>query len=624
MKSPPAFREPQLATLVDSVPAGDQWLFEMKFDGYRCIASLAGRDVRLYTRNGHDWTRQFGALVEPLGRITKGTALLDGEVCVMNADGRTDFAKLREALSNGGPLMFFAFDALEIDGEDLTAEPLLDRKLRLEALLQKGRGRGSASSSVAYSSHVLGNGQDVFDAICHDGHEGVIAKQIDAPYRGRRTRSWLKVKCGRRQEFVIVGWTPSSRKHTFASLLLGTYDGETLRYRGRVGTGFTVDEAHALQAKLDSRARKTPPVDDVPRPVARGAKWVTPDLVGEIAFTEFTTDGLLRHPSFVALRDDKAASEVVDERPSGQPPLAGPPSSKAPSAVTSAITLTSPDRVVFPGQGVTKRDLADYYDAVAERMLPFVAKRPLSLLRCPQGRAKACFFQKHDSGGFPDALRKVDITEKSGEQHEYFYVTDSAGLRAGVQMNVLEWHLWGSCIDSLEKPERLIFDIDPDEALSFADVRDAAETIAELLQQLGLETFPMLTGGKGIHVIAPIVPELEWPAVKGFCKTIAQELAAREPDRFVAVMSKARRKGRIFIDYLRNERGATAIAPWSTRARAGAPVAMPVSWSELEVLDRANAFTLANAIERSRDKDSWPNYHSISQSLRLASSTTEK
>ncbi len=602
----PAFRAPELATLVDSVPAGDHWLFEMKFDGYRCIAALAGREVRLYTRNGHDWTRQFGALAEPLGRVTKGTALLDGEVCVLNADGRTDFAKLREALSNGGPLTFFAFDALEIDGEDLTTEPLLDRKLRLEALL----GDGGAQSAVQYSSHVLGNGQDVFDAICHDGHEGVIAKQIDAPYRSRRTRSWLKVKCGRRQEFVIVGWTPSSRKNTFASLLLGTYDDDTLRYRGRVGTGFTVDEAQALQAKLDSRARKTPPVDDVPRTIARGAKWVTPNLVGEIAFTEFTTDGLLRHPSFIALRDDKSASEVVDERPA--------------AAAPSAITLTSPDRVVFPGQGVTKRDLAEYYDAVAERMLPFIAQRPLSLLRCPQGRAKTCFFQKHDSGGFPDALQKVAITEKSGAQHDYFYLTDASGLRAGVQMNVLEWHLWGSCIEQIEKPERIIFDIDPDESLAFADVRAAAETIAELLQQLGLETFPMLTGGKGIHVIAPIVPELEWPAVKAFCKTIAQELAAREPDRFVAVMSKSRRKGRLFIDYLRNERGSTAIAPWSTRARSGAPVAMPVQWSELSSFKSANVFTLAGAIERSRDTDSWPNYHSLRQSLRTASGAAGK
>lgn len=625
-RSLPAFRAPQLATLADSVPAGDNWLFEMKFDGYRCIAALAGREVRLYTRNGHDWTQQFGALVEPLGRVTRGTALLDGEVCVMNAEGRTDFAMLREALSNGGPLMFFAFDALEIDGEDLTAEPLLERKLRLEALLGESGNGGStdgrstgASTAVRYSGHVLGNGDDVFEAICHDGHEGVIAKQIDAPYRSRRTRSWLKVKCGRRQEFVIVGWTPSSRKHTFASLLLGAYEGDTLRYRGRVGTGFTVDEAHALQANLDSRARKTPPVDDVPRAIARSARWVTPNLVGEIAFTEFTTDGLLRHPSFISLRDDKPARDVVDERPADVVQ-----SGEAPAAAPSAITLTSPDRVVFPGQGVTKRDLAEYYEAVADRMLPFVARRPLSLLRCPQGRAKSCFFQKHDSGGFPDALRKVAITEKSGEQHDYFYITDAAGLRAGVQMNVLEWHLWGSRIEQIEKPERIVFDIDPDESLSFADVREAAETIAELLQQLGLETFPMLTGGKGIHVIAPILPELEWPAVKAFCKTIAQELAAREPDRFVAVMSRSRRKGRLFIDYLRNERGSTAIAPWSTRARAGAPVAMPIGWAELGGIKGANEFTIESATDRSRDSDSWPHYHDLRQSLREASSAGEK
>lgn len=598
----PAFRAPQLATLADRVPEGDNWLFEMKFDGYRCIAAVAGRDVHLYTRNGHDWTQQFSALVEPLSRLTKGSALLDGEVCVMNAQGRTDFAMLREALSTGAPLLFYAFDVLEIDGADLTSEPLIDRKRQLAALL----GEREQQSVIQYSGHMAGCGQTVLDAMCHDGFEGVIAKQADAPYRGKRTRSWLKLKCGRRQEFVIIGFTPSSRKQTFASLLLATYEGSTLRYRGRVGTGFTVDEAHALQSMLDARVRKTSPADDIPRAITRTARWVTPNLVGEVSFTEFTTDGLLRHPSFIALRDDKLATDVITETP---------------VATHAVIALTSPDRIVFPEQGVSKRALAEYYESVAERMLPYTARRPLSLLRCPQGRAKQCFFQKHDGGGFPDALQKIAVTERSGEQHDYFYLTNSDGLRAGVQMNVLEWHLWGSCIDAIERPERIIFDIDPDESLAFAEVRDAARTIGELLEQLGLRSFPMLTGGKGIHVIAPILPEFEWPAVKAFCKTIALELAAREPERFVAVMSKARRKGRLFIDYLRNERGATAIAPWSTRARAGAPVAMPVRWSELNTFPSASAFTLGSAIERSRDADSWADYRTVRQSLGQASAT---
>ncbi len=593
--STPAFRAPQLATLSRSVPTGDGWIFEMKFDGYRCTAALAGREVRLYTRNGHDWTRQFSSLVAPLAELTRGTALIDGEVCVMNAEGRSDFAMLRTALSNGTPLMFYAFDALEIDGVDITSEPLVERKRQLELLL----GERDSASPIQYSAHVPGCGEHVYDALCHDGFEGVIAKKADAPYRGKRTRSWLKLKCERRREFIIAGWTPSSRKQSFASLLLASDEENTLRYRGRVGTGFTVDEAEALQSLLDARARATPPLHNVPRAIARSARWVTPDLVAEVAFTEFTADGVLRHPSFIALRDKSTAT----------------------TATPAVITLTSPDRIVFPEQGVSKRDLAAYYEAVAHRMLPLVAHRPLSLLRCPQGRAKHCFFQKHDSGGFPDALQKVAITERSGAEADYFYLTNAEGLRAGVQMNVLEWHVWGSCVHDIERPERIIFDIDPDEALAFADVRDAARTIAELLTQLGLRSFPMLTGGKGIHVIAPIEQEFAWPAVKAFCKTIAQELASREPDRFVAVMSKARRKGRLFIDYLRNDRGSTAIAPWSTRARAGAPVAMPVRWDELNSFAGADHFTLASAIERSRDAESWPDYGTVRQSLRAASTS---
>jgi bifunctional non-homologous end joining protein LigD len=613
----PDFREPQLATLVTSVPEGSDWVFEMKYDGYRCLASLAGDQVRLFTRTGKDWTTQFQAIVPPLARLTKGTALIDGELCAFDDNGRTDFSTLKDHLSNGGPLTYFAFDLLELDGENLTRLPLVERKQRLEKLL----GKVESSSLVQFSAHVTGNGQKVFDTVCREGHEGIIAKQANAPYRGDRTRSWLKVKCSKRQEFVIAGWSPSSKKKTFASLLLGTWEDGKLVYRGRVGTGFTMESARQLQQQLDSRARKTNPFVNVPGPVSRHARWVSPELVAEIGYTEFTPDGILRHPSFLALREDKPAGDVSLDQPQAAPPAgAAALDGKAGIAAAEAagIRLTSPDRVVYPGQGVTKADLVSYYAAVADRMLPYIANRPLSLLRCPQGRAKYCFFQKHDTGGFPDAMQTLQIAEKDGEKESYFYIEDLAGLIAGTQMNVLEWHLWGSLTKDVEKPERIIFDIDPDEGLGFEHVRSAATDIRIELEAWGLKSYALVSGGKGVHVIAPLRPTTEWPEVKAFCKTFAQRLAEKYPDRFTANMSKAKRRGKLFIDYLRNERGSTAIAPWSSRSRQGAPAAVPVSWDELETIQAANQFTLADAAERAKRPDPWKGYFDTTQSITKA------
>ncbi|GHA26905.1 ATP-dependent DNA ligase [Devosia pacifica] len=620
----PEYQSPQLATLVDDVPDGDGWAFEMKYDGYRCLAAISGGQVALYTRNGKDWTDTFKRLVEPLSHLTEGTALIDGEICAFDNKGRTDFATLRNNLSNGGDLVLFAFDLLHLDGEDLTEKPLEDRKDRLKELL----GTIDRNAPLQYSEHVTGNGQRVFDAVCREGHEGIIAKRLDAPYRGDRNRKWLKIKCVHRQEFVIAGWSPSNRKKTFASLLVGTYDGESLRYRGRVGTGFSQDDAAELQKQLDARDRKTSPFDDVPKSIARNAKWVTPELVCEIGFTEFTEDGYLRHPSFLGLREDKPAKEVVIEKAAGgeqnkktddSPASGDKPHAESGAGVDAAekagVRLTSPDRVVFPHQGLTKSALVAYYEAVAERMLPHIANRPLSLLRCPQGRAKYCFFQKHDTGGFPKQLKSVEIEEKDGEREQYFYLDDFAGLVAGVQMNVLEWHIWGSRIDSIEKPDRLIFDIDPDEGLDFEDVRSAARDIRQGLQDDGLESFAMVTGGKGIHVIAPLTARTEWPEVKAYAKQFAARMEAEEPKRFTANMSKAKRKGRIFIDYLRNERGSTAISPFSVRSREGAPVAVPIAWDELNDLKAANVFDPDAAMARAAEADPWADYDKPRQSV---------
>lgn len=610
----PEFRSPQLATLVDQVPDTPGWLFEMKYDGYRCLAAIAGDQVRVYTRNANDWTEQFAAIIPPLRTITDGSALIDGELCAFDDKGRTDFSTLKAHLSNGGPLTYFAFDLLELDGEDLTGLPLTERKQKLQDLL----GPADSTSLVQFSPHVEGNGLRVFETICREGHEGVIAKKADAPYRGERTRSWLKIKCIKRQEFVIAGWTTSTKKKTFASLMLGTWEDGKLIYRGRVGTGFTMDSAAALQKELDARAQKDNSFSNLPREAKRNANFVKPELVGEIAFTEMTPDGVLRHPSFQGLREDKPAAQVKVEK-SAPVDMAEPVPLEAKAGVESAakagVHFTSPERIVYPGQGVTKAELAAYYAAVAERMLPYIEKRPLSLVRCPQGRAKHCFFQKHNSGSFPEVMKSVMITEKDGHEEDYFYIDSLAGLLGGTQMNVLEWHLWGSRIKDVDKAERIIFDIDPDEGLGFEHVQAAAKDIAKLLEEFDLKTYPLISGGKGVHVIAPITPKLEWPEIKAFCKGVAQLLATREPDRFVANMSKAKRKGRMFIDYLRNERGSTAIAPWSSRSRQGAPAAVPIGWDELDGIQAANQFTLAAAAERAKLPDPWEGYFTTKQTV---------
>jgi bifunctional non-homologous end joining protein LigD len=612
-KALPQFRSPQLATLVSDVPEGENWLFEMKYDGYRCLAAIAGDQVQLFTRTGKDWTRQFAAIVPAFAQLTKGTALIDGELCAFDQKGRTDFSTLKDNLSTGGPLTFFAFDLVEQNGEDLSKLPLVERKDRLEKLL----GKRDQASLVQYSAHVTGNGQKVFDAICREGHEGIIAKNATAPYRGERTRDWLKIKCAKRQEFVIAGWSPSTKRKHFASLLLGTWEEGKLIYRGRVGTGFSARSADELQTRLDSLSRKTSSYAEVPRPVARNAKWVSPELVAEIGFTEFTPDGVLRHPSFLGLREDKAARDVKIEQPAAETNAPAGLSSQAGinAAEAAGVKLTSPDRVIYPGQGVTKADLVAYYAAVAERMLPYIENRPLSLLRCPQGRAKYCFFQKHDTGGFPDEMKSVLITEKDGTQEDYFYIDSLAGLIAGTQMNVLEWHLWGARTKNVERPERIIFDIDPDEGLDFEHVRSAATDIRDGLEEIGLQSYALVSGGKGIHVIAPLKPSLEWPEIKAFCKAFAQSLVERYPDRFTANMSKAKRKGKLFVDYLRNERGSTAVSPWSSRSREGAPAAVPVTWDELQTVTAANQFTLALAAERAKLPDPWKDYFSLSQTV---------
>ncbi|MES2699340.1 MAG: DNA ligase D [Pseudomonadota bacterium] len=590
----PAFRPVQLAKLVDAVPTGNRWLHEIKFDGYRALIAVRGSEVRVYTRNGKDWTDKFTPLVAALAALDLPSALIDGEIIAVDSNGNPDFSALQAVLKRGHGsqgkddlLQFHAFDLLELNGEDLTKLPNIERKERLEALL------ATARPPIFATDHVIGAGEKLYSAMCQAGQEGIISKTIDGTYTGKRGSNWIKVKCTRRQEFVIIGWKKSpARGRTFSSLLLAQHEGKKLVYKGNVGTGFNADSMADLAAKFAKLAVAAPPAE-VGRVAARGVTWVKPTLVAEVAFAEFTADGNVRHSSFLGLRDDKPAASVTPETPAPAPEAEVP------------VTVSSRERVIFPESGQTKGQLADYYAAIAPAMLPHAAHRPISLVRCTQGRAKKCFFQKHDSGGFGTHVHHVPIREKDGGSEDYLYIEDAAGLIECVQMGTIEFHGWGARSTAVEAPDRMVFDLDPDEGLDFEAVKSAATHIRDRLADLGMVSFAMLSGGKGVHVVVPLTPGHSWDVHKDFARRFAEALSQAEPERFVATMSKAKRKGRIFIDWLRNQRGSTAVLPYSVRAREGAPAAVPVTWNELKSMDNAHPFSIDDVkrlVDRAQSK----------------------
>jgi len=558
------------------VPTGNQWLHEMKYDGYRVEVAIGGGKARAFTRSGLDWSDRFPGLVEAAAKLKVTSALIDGEAVVLDDEGRSRFQALQAALK-GAPdsIDYFAFDLLELNGEDLSQLPLTERKKKLQAILPR------RSTRLRYSDHIIGNGEKLLHQFCAAQLEGVISKRVDSRYVGSRIGSWLKIKCIQRQEFVVVGWTPSDKSRSFRSLILGVHEDGALRYAGKVGTGFDTSEQFRLMDIMRPLEVKTATVT-APRAEVRGAHWLKPRLVAEIAFTEMTNEGTLRHPSYLGLREDKKPEAVVVEKPQHD-------------AAPVTVPISNRERVIYPESQITKGQLADYYAAIAPLMLPWMGSRPISLVRCPQGRAKKCFFQKHDAGSFGDAVRHVGIVEKDGHEEPYLYVDTPDGLMTCVQMGTIEFHGWGARIEDVEKADRLVFDLDPDEGLDFEAVRAAAFQFREILSGIGLETFPMLTGGKGVHVIAPLTPRAEWLEVKDFAHRLAQAVAQNDPDHFTAALPKAQRKGRIFVDYLRNQRGATAVMPYSARARPGAPVAVPLSWKEMETIDKPSHFHVGDA-----------------------------
>jgi bifunctional non-homologous end joining protein LigD len=639
----PAFVEPVLATLVKEPPAGEDWVHEMKYDGYRMLCRIEDGEAVMYSRNRKDWTGKFPAIARAAARLPVTSAWVDGELVVMDAEGRSSFQALQNALSgeDAGRLHYYVFDLPYLDGFDLRDVMLLERKRLLQLLLKQ------SPATVKLSAHIEGAGPEFFAQACNAGLEGIVSKRANSLYRAGRGRDWVKVKCAKRQEMVIGGFTdPEGSRKGFGALLLGVHEpGGKLRYSGKVGTGFSDESLESLRQRLDGIVRKEPPFSNPPKGAeARRAHWVKPQLVAEVSFTEWTEDGTLRHPSFQGLREDKKASEVVREIPVATP--AGPEETKKDPArtaevesrkstsaprsrkrtdagdtaeaedVVAGIKLTNPSKLLYPEAGITKRDLALYYERIGELILPHLRDRPLTLVRCPDGWPKHCFYQKHADKAVPDVIDRIEIQESDGTDI-YMMANSVSAIVATVQMGALELHPWGSRANKLGFPDCMIFDFDPDESLPWSALVQAVELLRTLLDDIGLHSFLKTTGGKGLHVVLPIRPTAPWDTAKGFSKAIAEVLTGTFPDRFTSKMSKASRTGKIFVDYLRNGEGATAIAPYATRAKANAPVATPIAWSELAKDVRFDHFNVSNVPERLKrqKKDPWAGFFDLRQAV---------
>ncbi len=613
MRNPFANTPVQLAKLMKSVPEEEDWLYELKYDGYRIIAYVEGNNARLMTRNTNDYTGRFPEIAAALIELAGARAMvLDGEIVITDETGKTDFQALQNYRKNpkGKHLTYIIFDLLALDGVDLRQSRLLDRKDQLEELLK------NAPLKLYYSRYVRGNGSAGFRAACEAGMEGIVGKKVDSVYSGTRNGDWIKLKCDKRQEFVIGGYTLSDRKlRGVSSLLLGVYEGEELVYTGRAGSGFGEDQLNMLEEKFRDLAHPDPPFLHPPK--ARPGEqitWLMPKLVAEIKFAEWTRENHLRQASFKGLRTDKDPGDIKREKEEDESEEERPMEENTKSLIIEGIKITNPNKIVFDDSGITKEEVIRYYEKISKRMLPYVSNRVLSIVRCPKGVSQTCFFKKHPGAGAKGIVTIPVITEGK-ETEEYFYIEALTGLIWEAQMGTLEFHIWGSKVEALEHPDLMVFDLDPDEGMELSRVRQGVRDVRDILNRLSLTSYLKTSGGKGYHVVVPLKPNVSWDTFHDFARRVAQVMEQQWPDRYTSNVRKSKRSDKIFIDWIRNGRGATSIAPYSIRARKGARVSMPIAWEELDYI-APDGIGMKDAILRMEKDDPWKDFFQNDQMLR--------
>jgi bifunctional non-homologous end joining protein LigD len=591
----PETLSPQLATLVDGPPAApEDWLFEIKFDGYRLLARIDGKDIRLITRNGNDWTHKLQPLRAALEKMKLPIGWYDGEIVVHDENGRPDFGLLQNAFDEAHPgdIVYFIFDIPFHNGRDLRELPLEQRHAILQRVMEK-----KANDTVRFSAALDASPQEMVAAACRMGLEGIIGKRRDSRYTSRRGGTWIKLKCGQRQEFVIGGYTdPQGSRTGFGSLLLGTYDKDgKLQYAGNVGSGFNANSLRELKEKMEKLHADTSPFAPS-RAIEKKAHWLKPSLVAEVSFGEWTHSDSIRHSVFQGLRKDKKASAItrevaahLTEEKTVEPAVE--------TKLPASLKVTNPDRVIDQQSGATKISLVRYYALVADLMLPHLKNRPVSLVRAPAGVGGELFFQKHaETGKLPGVKNLKQALDP--EHPPMLEVATVQGLLSSAQWNVVELHTQNAIASSYDKPNRMVFDLDPGKNVSWVQIQEAAQLMRAFLEHLGLPAFLKTSGGKGLHVVVPIKPGYGWDDVKAFSQAIVAHMAQNIPDRFVLKSGPSNRVGKIFIDYLRNGRGATTACAWSARARPGLGISVPVNWDELDGLRGGDHWTVATVHTR--------------------------
>lgn len=617
----------QLAKLEKTIPEGEDWLFELKYDGYRILAFVEGNAVRLITRNGNNYVNRFHDIASSLLSFCAGRAMVfDGEVAVTDEAGKTDFQALQNYMKNprSKNLTYIVFDLLALDGVDLRGHRLIERKEMLEALLK------DAPQNIYYSRFVRGKGRESFTVACETGMEGIVGKKADSAYSGTRNGDWIKLKCDKRQEFVIGGYTLSDKKMSgVSSLLLGVYDNEKLIYAGRAGTGISETEMRTLEEKFRNIQRTDSPFQIAPKPrINESILWLEPEYVAEIKFAEWTKDHLLRQASYKGLRTDKDPRTIIIEKAEEDifPQVSSEEEEEAMKEEENptefytnglnvhGVKITNPDKVLFENPRITKEDVIRYYAEVSERMITFMGNRILSTIRCPKGITQTCFFKKHPGPGSKEVII-MPVSTGSGETEDYFYIENAAGLIEEAQMGSIEFHIWGSRVETIELPDMMVFDLDPDEGMELSQVRQGVLDVKSILSELSLTSYLKTSGGKGYHVVVPFQPVTSWEAFYDFSRRVAEVMEMKWPDRYTSNVRKAKRSQKIFIDWMRNGRGATSVAPYSLRARKGARVSMPIAWEELETV-APDGISMADALQRIGANDPWKDFYKNHQILK--------